>query len=291
MDWNKDKEIITGEYYLAINTCNIKLFELIGPHFKKMEEVFPLIEYVLERMNAVTVLVQQDLLWDADIVVRSALETLVKFAFIAEEEEAGRPQLLQEFWYDLSEIYTVKLSEQAKKNLSHTADDEIQRLSHTPQVLSAEEENRLRAKWSKADRTRLEQKWSFTGIVNALSKKAAGTPAEAIVLATHAYRMSSHIAHGDEMGINMIRERKSRSPQEQADITISHYLRLMSDAFHYCALTALYTCKYLGTDPAFFMELTRTLEKYDDNIKAYQMEPFEDKLYDQYKQEQPAEKD
>jgi hypothetical protein len=239
-------------------------------------------------MNTVTVLTQNDLLWDADIVVRSALETLVKFAFIADAEEVERPQLLQEFWYDLSEIYTIKLSDQARKNLAYAEEgDELQRLSHTPQVLSEEEEARLRAKWPKGDRTRLEQKWSFTGIVAKLAKKNKGTPQGAIELATHTYRMSSHIAHGDEMGINLIRERKSRSPQEQEDITISHYLRLVRDAFHYCALMALYTCKYLKADPSFFIELNESLKKYDADIKAYQMVPFNDKIYDKYKQEKP----
>jgi hypothetical protein len=226
-------------------------------------------------------------LWDADIVVRSALETLVKFAFIADADDAERPQLLQEFWYDLSEIYTIKLSDQAKKNLAGTPGDEIHRLAHTPQVLSAEEEARLRAKWPKADRTRLEQKWSFSGIVATLTKKEKGVAAGAIELATHTYRMSSHIAHGDEMGINLIRERKSRNPQDQADVTISHYLRLMSDAFHYCVLMALYTCKYLNSDPKFFVELYESLKKYDADIKAYQMAPFNDKIYDKYKRETP----
>jgi hypothetical protein len=68
-DWEKDKPIITGEYFRAINICNIMLFELIGPQFEKIREAFPLIGYVIERMNAVIVLTQQDILWDADIVI------------------------------------------------------------------------------------------------------------------------------------------------------------------------------------------------------------------------------
>ncbi len=194
-----------------------------------------------------------------------------------------RPKLLQEFWHDLTEIYTIKLSDQAKKNLTRSGDDEIHRLAYTPQVLSEDEEARLRAKWSKASRTQLEQKWSFGGIVAALSKKNKGTPMEAIDFMTHTYRMSSHIAHGDEMGINLIRERESRDFQGKIDVTIAHYLRLMSDGFSYCLLTALYTCQYLNVNSDFFLELNQSLKKYDPMINEYHMAPFKDNIYDRYR--------
>jgi hypothetical protein len=283
LDWSKDKPEITGEYFAAMNTCNIRLFGLIGPNIEQISEAFPLIEYVIERMGAAIELTQLELLWDADILVRSALETMVKFGLIAEAEDKERPQLLQEFWHDLTEIYTIKLSDQAKKNLSRTGEDEIHRLAYTPQVLSEEEEARLREKWPKAARTQLEQKWSFGGVVAALSKKNKGTPMEAIDFLTHIYRMSSHIAHGDEMGINLIRERKSRIPQEQADVSIAHYLRLMGDGFNICFFTALYTCRYLNTDPTPFYELFHSLRKYDAITEKYHMAPFKDKLYDRYR--------
>lgn len=115
MNWDEDKIEITGEYFTAINTCNIKLFELIDQNYEVIKDSYPIIEYVIERINAVMVLTQEGLFWDADILVRSALETLVKFVFISETTESERKQLLHEFWYDLTEIYTIKLSDQAKK--------------------------------------------------------------------------------------------------------------------------------------------------------------------------------
>jgi len=282
-DWNKDKQVITGEYYQAINLCNIELFNLLKQHQDKTKETYPLIEYVLERIEAAIVLTENNLLWDAEIVMRAALETLVKFAFISDAGEMERPQLLKEFWYDLSEIYTIKLSEQAKKNLSSTIGNEMHRLAHSPQILSPEDEVRLRGKWSKATRSQLEQKWSFTGIVATLTKRAGGELAHGIQLTTHSYRMASHITHGDEMGINLIRERKSRNDEDKLAVTISHYLRLMMDSFHFCFLMALYACKYLKSDPKYFIQLYQSLKQYDDIIKEYQIVPFEDELYDSYK--------
>jgi hypothetical protein len=283
MDWSKDKDIITKAYFVAIDANNTRLFELIKDNYEKIREAYPLIEYVSERIAAVVTLTMEGQLWDADIIVRSALETLVKYAFIADAEESERSGLLHEFWYDLSEIYTVKLSEQAKKNLSRTTGSEIHKLAYTPLVISQDEEERLRSKWTKAVRTQMEQKWSFTGIVNYLSKKYQGNPMESIDFVTHTYRMASHIAHGDEIGINLIRERNSRPEEERNAVHIAHYLRLLSDCFHYSLLTSLYTTKYLKVPAKYFTDLGKSLKEIHDLTDQYHKVPFEDKIYDKFR--------
>jgi len=75
----------------------------------------------------------------------------MKFALISDAIEIERPQLLDEFWQDLSEIYSIKLHEQAKKkNLKYKSNNEIHRLAYMPLVFSEEEESKLKAKWTKA---------------------------------------------------------------------------------------------------------------------------------------------
>lgn len=283
MEWNTDKQKINAAYFAAINANNILLFQVIHDHYDKLQEVFPLIEFVLERVDAVTTLIESEQLWDADIIVRSALETLVKFAFIAEADETERPQLLHEFWFDLSEISNLKLSEQAKKNLKHTSEKEIYRLAYSSLVLSEEDELSLRSKWPRKVRSTLEQKWSFTGIVNFISEKNKGNPMESFEFITHIYRMSSHITHGDEIGINMIIERKSRIEAERVAVHRAHYLRLISDCYYYCLLTAIYTMKYLKLEPKLFMDLQKSLDEVQELVHQYHMIPFEDELYDKYR--------
>jgi len=283
MNWDKDKDMITKAYFTAMDANNSRLFELIRDEYETIREAYPLIEYVSERLGAVVTLTMNEQLWDADIIVRSALETLVKYAFIADADEAGRPALLHEFWYDLSEIYTIKLSGQAKKNLGRTSGSEIHRLAYTPLVITQEEEDMLRSKWTKAVRTQMEQKWSFTGIVTYLSKKNQGNSMESIDFVTHTYRMASHIAHGDEMGINLIRERNSRSEEERRAVHIAHYLRLLSDCFHYSLLLSLYTTKYLKVSPQFFTDLGKSLKEIHDLTEQYHNVPFEDNIYDRFR--------
>ena len=283
MNWEHHKPIITEAYFTAINSNNIELFKIIKENRSTLEQVFPLIKYIIERVNAISVLTANELLWDAEIVGRSAIETIVKYAFIVEADESERPTLLNEFWNELSEIYTVKLSEQAKKNLKHTNESEIHRLAYNPLIISESEQERLRTKWTKSSRTKIEQKWSFTGIINFLAKKNKGTPLECIEFLTHSYRISSHVTHGDETGINLIMERESREESERNAVHNAHYLRLLSDCFSYCLMTALYTTQYLKIDPIYFLDLSNSLKEFVPLIEQYHKVPFEDKIYDKYK--------
>lgn len=283
LNWIKDKEVITQVYYTAINANNIELIKIVKDNYSKLERVYPLIEYVIERTNAVSVLIDNDLVWDADIVIRSALETLSKFMLISDAKEVEREALLNEFWKDLSEIYKIKIHEQAKKNLKHTPTSETHLLAYSPLILSEEEETRLKSKWPKSDRSKLEQKWSFTGIVNYLSQKNQGTPMEMFELLTHSYRMSSHITHGDEFGISLIQERKSRNAQEQNEVHIAHYLRLLSDCFYYCMAASIFTAKYLSISNEYFVNLSNSLNEIDILVQKYHKAPFNDVIYDKYK--------
>jgi len=283
MNWKIDRELIEGAYFTAINANNIELFKIIDKNYDKLKEVFPFIEYVIERLCAANTLIQAEQVWDADIIIRSTLETFVKYAFIVETDEPERPILLNEFWNDLSEIYSIKLSEQAKKNLKHTSNSDLHWLAYNPLLLSEADQEKLRSKWPKSIRTKIEQKWSFSGIISFLSQKNKGTPLESIEFLTHSYRMSSHIAHGDEIGINMIRERKSRVDHEKQAVHIAHHLRLLSDCFSYSIMTSFYTMQYLKLDPVFFLDLSTSLKEFDPLIKQYHMVPFNDKIYDKFK--------
>jgi len=150
-------------------------------------------------------------------------------------------------------------------------------------VLSDEEEKRLRTKWPKVERQKLEQKWSFTQIITSLSKNYRGTPMEMFVILSHTYRMCSHISHGDETGILIIRERKSRPQQEQDIANFAHYLRLLSDSFHYCSFVAIEAMYFLNQNKEFFIKLRSDLKKIEELTEKYHSDLFADKDYDKYR--------
>ena len=235
MNWSEDKLEITQKYFEVINLNNLELIAILRDHIDEVNPIYPLIEFVISRLETVTTLVIDDRIWDAEIILRSALETFTKFLFITTAEKDEQKKRIEEYWISLAEINKLKLSEQGKKNLKHFGNSELHRLAYLPLVLSEEDENELRKKWTKSERQKVEQKWSFTEMILSISKAYEGKPLEMLITLTHSYRMSSHVMHGDETGILIIKERESRSQEEYQKAHAGHYLRLLSDCSVYWA--------------------------------------------------------
>lgn len=280
---NEDKSTITEFYIELINKNNLEIFKILKLNFEEIKLIFPLIEFIISRLEAVIVLTISDRVWDAEIVLRSAIETLIKFIFISSAENGEREKRLNEYWYQLAEVNSIKQSEQAKKNLIHFGEIETIRLAFMPIVLPEEEENKLRDKWSKINRQKLEQKWSFTEIIRALSKEYRGEQMEIFSTLLQGYKISSHISHGDETGIGIIDERNSRSDEQKKFAYFSHYLRILNDVFVFDSLIGIEIVSLLKIKDNFFiknMDCINTIKPIEDKYKKY---VFEDKDYDKYR--------
>lgn len=285
MNWSEDKLEITQKYFEVINLNNLELIAILRDHIDEVNPIYPLIEFVISRLETVTTLVIDDRIWDAEIILRSALETFTKFLFITTAEKDEQKKRIEEYWISLAEINKLKLSEQGKKNLKHFGNSELHRLAYLPLVLSEEDENELRKKWTKSERQKVEQKWSFTEMILSISKAYEGKPLEMLITLTHSYRMSSHVMHGDETGILIIKERESRSQEEYQKAHAGHYLRLLSDCSVYCAFLGIETASFLNLKEKrqFFFKNREQLQSIDELVEKYQGKVFEDKDYDKYR--------
>jgi hypothetical protein len=279
----KDKKNITEKYYEVININNIELFDLINNNFEKIKSIFPLIKFIFDRIDVVTFLLRNDCIWDAEIVLRSVMETLIKFVFITSADKVEREKRLNEFWNDLSEVYSIKQSEQAKKNLIYFNESEIHNLAYSPLILPIEKEKELRLKWTKIQRHKLEQKWSFSGIISELAKNYHGKSLKIIESLSHCYRMSSHITHGDETGILIIEERNSRDHKDLNLTNFAHYLRILSDCSVYSYWIAIEIMGYLGIKNKYIINNQKKLKRIEKLVEKYQKIVFEDKAYDKFK--------
>jgi hypothetical protein len=283
MNWLEDKKYITERYFEAINICNVELYGRIKNHLDEVRPIYPLIGFIIERLVTVTDLTTRDRIWDAEIVHRTALETFIKFLFITSAKKEEQQLRLNEYWNDLEEINRLKQSEQAKKNLAQFGHIEIMRLASAPNVVSHEEEIRLRTKWTKVNRQKLEQKWAFSEILNSLIEDYKGQPMEMFIGLAHSYRMASHVGHGDETGILIIVEREQRSEEQKDIANFAHYLRLMSDSFSYCMWTATETMHFINDDPNFFLELNTSLNDIRKLSHQYSLKLYDDPDYDKYR--------
>ena len=285
MGWNQDKILITERFFEAININNVELFGVIKENFEEVNQIFPLVNFIISRLETVTTLTTSNRPWDAEIVLRSALETFVKLMFITTATGHERSKRIDEYWNLLPEITSIKQSNQAKKNLEFFGESETHRLAYSPLILPEEVEKELRKKWPKSDRQRLEQKWSFSEIVLSISRENKGHPLEMLGTLTHSYRMSSHVLHGDETGVLMIEERQSRSQEEQDKVNAAHYLRLLSDSSACSAFTAIETMNFLGLHDKkkFFFENQNSLNDIQELIENYHANVFEYPDYDKYR--------
>lgn len=283
MDWEKDRQLIVKTYYECIDRNNQELFSRLDKHIEKSKRIYSLVKYIDERLSTVWFLTLNDKLWDADIIDRSVLEALMKLMFIVNApDETEQNKRFQEFWNDLWEISCLKHSEQSKKQLTHYK-DEVSQLAHLPLPLSEEEENILRTKWTKKERQKVEQKWSFSEILFSMARNYKGQPFEMFLGLTHEYRMCSHVAHGDETGIGIIEERKSRPTKQRNDVHIGHFLKLLSNCISYASFTAIIAMDFLQLEKNYFFENFKTLEPIKELERKYQLEVFNDPDYDKYK--------
>ena len=282
-DWRTDRQVIAARYFKAINLCTAALYGMIKPHIDKLQRILPLIDFVISRFVTVTQLANSGNLWDAEIIYRSALETHVKLIFILDSDAQEAEIKLKEYWEDLSEINSLKLSEQGRKNLRSFNQSELHYLAYAPMVLSEEEEERLRVKWPRKVRQQLEQKWSFTQITLSLAANYWGKSIGAFIGLTHHYRLASHVTHGDETGLYIINERASRPEEKREVAEFAHYLRFMNEAFYYCLNIAFAVGKYVEADISLFTELDAGLKDINELTRYYMMKLYEERDYDTYR--------
>ena len=285
MNWEKDKEKIASIYFECINLNNKELFTRLSNNTKKSGDIYQIVNFITDRLAAVWFLTRNDMLWDADIIDRSALETLIKLVFIVQSpDENEQKQRLTEFWSDLSEIHSLAQSEQSKKQVKYFKDKASQ-LAHLPMILTEEQELVLRNKWNKRDRNKLSQKWSFTPMLYSIAESYNGKPLDMIVGLAHEYRMCSHLSHGDETGIGIIEERRSRPERDRELVHRAHLIKLLSNCLAYASWTAVTVMEYLGEDKKFFFDIYQKLDQIKKLEQPYHEAVFDDPDYDKYKEE------
>jgi hypothetical protein len=283
--WEQDKQIILERHFEVINSNNLLLFETLKDYIIEINPILPLIEFIIARIETVTSLIIYNKLWDAEIILRSVLETFIKLLFITTSSEEEREKRIYEYWHSLAEINSLTMSEQGKRNLKYFGNSELHKLAYLPLILSDENENALRDKWPRKKRHELEQKWSFSEMLKSISDSYNGQPMEMFLALTHGYRMSSHVMHGDELGISIIIERENRAQEERDKANRGHFLRLISDCCTYCAFVGCESMNFLGLQDKriVFLKSMENLNSIQDIIVKYSGKVFEDADYDKYR--------
>lgn len=214
--------------------------------------------FIHERIDSMQILISHNCLWDADILLRPIAEACVKLAFIScFNDEDGNNEKVKEFWTDLSEINKLKESKQVAQILTET---KIESKTLNDLVIPEEEEIKLREKWTKSNRQKIEQPWSYNEMIKTVSKESNYRE---ILCLNRNFTMSSHLIHADETALAVIQDRKSRDNEDKLRSHNSHICRLYSDSI------TLYLWILKLTSNFYEVELS---EQIQSNVDEYYKE-------------------
>jgi hypothetical protein len=271
----------------AYSTCKDNILEIFNDLNLKENQfaanIYNLIKFIGERSISITILVQNNLLWDAQIMMRCVQEATMKVSFLCNCSEEEKKQRLKEYLYDLEEINSLKRSVIAKRIASSFQQDSLMILPFKPLILNTDKEELLRAKWPSKQKRKLEQKWSYSEMM----KEQANTMKEfqqVFLSLAHPYKISSHLLHADETAIGIIAERSLRNEEEKEKIETSHFCSLMSDSLNYLMVCGFSLCNAFKKDPAPFSKIYKDLEPVFENIEILEARVYEDPAYNKFKQ-------
>jgi len=187
------------------------------------------LHFYSERCQSANLMIQNEKLWDAEILMRAAVECATRIIFVSIAEEPERSARLYEYLVELAEINDISHSEKAKKFIEGKEGEDS--IIMRGLVLNDAEENELRTKWPKNKRKVLIQKWSFTAMVGEISKfNKNGLNLHAYNNFLHGYGLSSHLIHADQTAIGLIWDRNHREQEEYIALTNAHMARLLTDS-------------------------------------------------------------
>jgi hypothetical protein len=283
-------EDIKNDLFISIfhgnSQCRDRILEIIQTQNKEDDfvgNVFNLVKFVSERSISIIILLQNDLLWDAQILMRSVQEATMKISFLCNCSKEEQQERTREFIYDLEEINLLKQSEIAKKMVLAFEGHESLILPFSPLILDVTKEEELKAKWPSKKRKTLEQKWSYSEMMREQAERSLSIKDRFLSLA-HPYRISSHLLHADETGIGIIAERSLRNDEDKEKVETSHFAGLLTSVFNYYIVCGYAICIAFDKDPKIFHDIAVSLAPTYDKVKELQLRVYySDPSYDKFR--------
>jgi hypothetical protein len=202
-----------------------------------------------DRSQSLIILIQNGRLWDAEIIMRSIMEAVLHILFVCYAEDSEREGMINEFWNDMEEINRLRRSDKAKILIQKMDSSVSTEKGIKPLVLTDDEENATRSKWTKKNRQAVEQKWSFPEIISFLETRLDDSKGGSTIRTMlHNYAISSHFLHADESALSLSWDRNQRSAEEAEKLVLAHTCRLLSDCLSYMFIVWVSVLKAFNLD-------------------------------------------
>jgi hypothetical protein len=228
--------VIMTDYYLSkLSEENFKIF--IGRKMlaEQVRSLSWLLTGSLRTSASALALLEQDKIWDSEVLIRSTMEGSLKFCFILNDPKNFNSRL-HEYEDLLPDIYSLKhheLAREAIEELSQLDNLDLRPLENI--LLSEYTLNSLDKKFSKNQRRKIESKWSFSRLVYYLSDEEGFNQVNLRPF-LHDYAMASHITHLDSLGNGIVMEQEYR---EHSRKRLAHLSRVLKQSNYIISLAFL----------------------------------------------------
>jgi hypothetical protein len=221
--------------------------------------------YYSSRCRAMNALLQNWMLWDSDIIFRSALECATRYLFVSIAEGSERHDRIIEYTELLSEIEDIHRTDKVQIAALNNS-DALQSMLLSGAVLPPDRQEELRSRWPRSKRSALKQRWSFSEIVRVLQQyKKPTLDLTSYGSLLHSYSISSHLVHADQTAMTLMFDRATRDDNEREMLEQAHFCRLATEQ-----TTLLFMC-WRAMEHALARTSKRTdiakalLELYEDS--------------------------
>lgn len=183
--------------------------------------------------ESIIFLLQNDKLWDAEILHRSILEWTIKYLYLCLGDIDNTSEKISDFAITIPNFNAVKRSNKVEELLKIFQDKkDIYLIPFKKMLLTNEQKEDYYKGLNKKDRKKIEDRWSFNGMLKSIVDHDVRY--ENIINLSHQYSMSSHLIHMDGDAVGMIWERTQRNEEERELLVFSQKCRLLSELITLC---------------------------------------------------------
>lgn len=286
MEFSKELDEIQDTTMASISLIRDSIGQALGEHLehqpKFKQTIWRLVLYQSERSQTVSYLVSSNLVWDAEMILRSFYEANVKIWYLCSLQGPERDTAVEEFWGAFLDVHAHKrrvkagLVKPVAQNLGREFEAKIFNALEDDEIFKFHDGN-------KKDRRDIEQRWSFSNLI----KKLELTPKNILDFTSirgleHPFGLQSHLLHADVSALELMHDRKTRQTEELEALIGCHICRIFSDQISIWAMTSIAIWSSTGTKNAKMDNMERCIEDvyklitpFSDRFAASQTEFYE----------------
>lgn len=210
------------------------LFYSLAPLYKKdfpkgQDVTVPLFTALHSSSESILILLMNQAIFDADILLRHVMEGTVKYCYLLIGDEKCKAEKHNQYKITISEIDALTdhiKAVETIKILKKYSDNSTKPFEAS--ILRDDVVSELKAKYPAKIRNEIKRRWSYQAILQELSEIYDEYKAQLGSLST--YALTSHYCHMDWTGVSSIQEQILSSPDGSNNLyDIGHALRIISN--------------------------------------------------------------